>query len=71
MIVNTEVRFDRRRIYRLIGHDLYSASADEPLEEQEYAVEKPGVIKGDAVGKDWQVIVRDGEVCLRKREKPR
>ncbi len=45
MIFNTQLRFDHRRSCRLIGHDLYSASADEPLEEQEYAAEKTAVIE--------------------------
>lgn len=64
MVRRTGVRYDHRRVYRLIGPDLYSAPADRPLGEQAYTVEAPAVLEDGQAEADWRVIVREGEVCL-------
>lgn len=46
MIINTDVPYNYQG-YWLIRSDLHSASADKPLGEQEYAVEKTEVIERD------------------------
>jgi hypothetical protein len=63
--VNTGVRYNNRRVYRLIGRTLYSAPTDKPLEQQEYTVEKSDMAEAPPADATWQVMVRDGEVCLR------
>jgi hypothetical protein len=66
MLVRTGVHHNHRRVYRVVGRDLYSALVDRPLREQAFTVEKAGVLAENGREDGWHVVVRDGEVCLER-----
>lgn len=63
-MIDTGVRHSHRRIYRLIGRDLYSTQAGGPLGEQEYVVVRQGVLGEGQEAEQWRVVVHEGRVCL-------
>lgn len=64
MRIKTGIRYDRKRAYRLIGRDLYSAPQEQLLYRQAYILEKAGVIAGKHALYHWNIIVQRGIVCL-------
>lgn len=63
-LVQTGIVHRQRRVYRMIGRDLYSAPLHVPFSEQVYTLERSDVLEARQTGMPWQVVVRDGEVCL-------
>lgn len=47
LLNNTKVPYKHRRVYRLIGRELYSAPTDKPSGEQEYTLEKMNATEVD------------------------
>jgi len=66
MLVRTGIHHNTRRVYRVVGTDLYSALVDRPLREQAFTVEKAGVLGENGHPDGWRVVVRDEEVCLER-----
>jgi hypothetical protein len=66
MALRTAVAFDRRRTYRLIGRDLYSALSTQRLADQEYVLEKPSVVRAGLERATWRVVIRKGEIWLER-----
>jgi hypothetical protein len=67
VLINTEVKYNYRRVYRLIGRHLYSArTVGVPLDLQEYVLERPDVVEPELADADWQVEVRSGRVYLKR-----
>ncbi len=64
MRIKTGIRYDRRRAYRLIGRDLYSAPQKQLLYRQAYILEKAGIIAGKHALYNWNIVVQRGIVCL-------
>lgn len=62
--IETGVRYNHRKIYRLIGDDLYSAAVNKPLKQQVYVLEKAGVVGDEQKKRTWRVVVRAGMVWL-------
>lgn len=64
VFIRTQVPYSQRRVYRLIGRDLYSAPLGAPLAEQTYTLIRSNVIDARLAREKWRVVVRDREVCL-------
>lgn len=62
--IRTQVPYSPRRVYRLIGGNLYSASLGAPLGEQTYTLVRANVVDARLATENWRVVVRDREVCL-------
>lgn len=64
MRIETGVKFNYKRTYRLIGRNLYSVAKDKPLDQQIYELEKADVIEASQEGMHWKIIIKDGHVNI-------
>ena len=64
MSIDTSVRYNHRRVYRIIGSDLFSAAINKPVNEQEYKLEKLAVLTNQEAQSTWRISIRDGKVWL-------
>ena len=62
--MQTDIRYNPHRVYRLIGRDLYSAPAKIALTPQEFTLEEPDLIGMHQTMQNWRVIVQEGKICL-------
>jgi hypothetical protein len=62
--IQTDIRYNPNRVYRLVGRDLYSAPAKLALTQQEFNLEEPGLIGTHQTVQNRRVIVREGNICL-------
>jgi hypothetical protein len=64
MLIPTDVRYVRQRVYRVIGRDLYSTPTNQPFDRQEYELEKQGVIVEGIDPRTVHLVIREGMVWL-------
>src|SRR5437899_757132 len=63
-MIETNIRFNHRFSYRLIGRDLYAVAGAAPLDDQEYELVLREVVDNAQADLPWRVVIEDGSVCL-------
>ena len=64
MEIDTAIKFNHKKVYRIIDRSLYSAKTGQPLDAQEYQMEIENVIEENLIQLSWRVVIKNGLVCL-------
>ncbi len=64
MLLTTDIRYNCRRVYRLIGRSLYSAPAEMAIARHAYMIEQTNILADCYPGYGWQIVVHRGKICL-------